>query len=201
MVLPPLKTVTCCTCGKAFTYEYRGKRYRKYCSAACIAHTRRPDPNAGRLYHCDQCGVEYRPFRTQQRFCSGACRSAWAFKNNPAYREKCMARAAARLKTVAGRRLAKCRNKIKKYRRRLLIGASLESFHPTDVFKRDRWRCQLCGCKVTRATGEYSPTQATLDHIVPLSRGGSHTTANVQTACRQCNSKKHTKIVGQFRLF
>lgn len=32
----------------------------------------------------------------------------------------------------------------------------------------------------------------TMDHVVPLSKGGSHTAANIVPACGPCNSSKHT---------
>lgn len=47
------------------------------------------------------------------------------------------------------------------------------------VFARDGHRCQYCG-----ATAEN------IDHVVPRSRGGSHTWENVVAACRRCNATK-----------
>ena len=44
-------------------------------------------------------------------------------------------------------------------------------------------RCAYCGRKMKRLT---------MDHITPLSKGGSHTLSNVVPACQSCNSKKHT---------
>jgi 5-methylcytosine-specific restriction endonuclease McrA len=44
-------------------------------------------------------------------------------------------------------------------------------------------RCWYCG---KRCKGKL-----TQDHIIPLSKGGSHTLHNVIGACRACNSKKH----------
>lgn len=38
----------------------------------------------------------------------------------------------------------------------------------------------------------------TQDHVIPLSRGGSHTVNNVVPACRSCNSRKFTKDVDEF---
>lgn len=49
-----------------------------------------------------------------------------------------------------------------------------------EVFRRDHHTCQYCG----------SPKRLTLDHVMPRSRGGSHTWDNVVAACETCNSKK-----------
>jgi 5-methylcytosine-specific restriction endonuclease McrA len=75
-----------------------------------------------------------------------------------------------------------------------------ESINKRRVFERDKWQCQLCGCKVKR-TAQWHPRQATIDHIVPLALGGEHKYANVQTACMECNSKKGATVQGQQRLF
>lgn len=48
------------------------------------------------------------------------------------------------------------------------------------VYKRDGHRCVACG------TSE----DLTLDHIVPRSRGGGDSPANLQVLCRPCNSSK-----------
>lgn len=75
------------------------------------------------------------------------------------------------------------------------------------VFRRDGWRCQLCGRKVKRsgtrskATGRLHPRTASLDHIVPMRRGGPHEEANCQCACLLCNVRKNARMIGQLRLF
>lgn len=52
------------------------------------------------------------------------------------------------------------------------------------VFMRDGHRCQYCG-----ATAEN------IDHVVPRSRGGTHTWDNVVAACRPCNARKEDRLL------
>lgn len=50
-------------------------------------------------------------------------------------------------------------------------------------------RCSLCGDPVELGD-ETSPRYATIDHIVPLSKGGDDSIANLALACLSCNQKK-----------
>lgn len=43
--------------------------------------------------------------------------------------------------------------------------------------------CHYCG-------GTFPPSELTMDHIVPLIRGGKATRGNVVPACKECNNKK-----------
>lgn len=43
--------------------------------------------------------------------------------------------------------------------------------------------CHYCGRK-------FPPEELTMDHIVPVARGGKSTRGNVVAACRDCNQKK-----------
>jgi len=87
--------------------------------------------------------------------------------------------------------------------RALKMGVECEVFDPKEIFERDGYRCQLCG-KKTRPDykNPNHPLYPNLDHIVPLSKGGSHTRLNTQCLCRQCNITKNNSGVGdQFRMF
>lgn len=44
----------------------------------------------------------------------------------------------------------------------------------------------------------YEKKILTMEHIVPLSRGGQHTIENVVPACRSCNSRKRNKSLEEF---
>jgi 5-methylcytosine-specific restriction endonuclease McrA len=47
------------------------------------------------------------------------------------------------------------------------------------------WKCHYCHITCGRSV--------TMDHVVPLSKGGSHTASNVVPACGHCNSRKNAK--------
>lgn len=80
-------------------------------------------------------------------------------------------------------------------------GVTVERVDPLQVFDRDKWRCQLCGCKTPKALrGTIRARAPELDHIVPLSLGGEHSYRNTQCACRSCNGAKGGKALGQMRL-
>jgi hypothetical protein len=52
-----------------------------------------------------------------------------------------------------------------------------------DVLKRDDYRCVRCGARPPGVELE-------VDHVLPVSRGGSNDLANLQTLCRPCNQGK-----------
>ena len=88
-------------------------------------------------------------------------------------------------------------------RRANKLKATVEDFNPSEVFKRDNYICQLCGCK-TRPDfkNQYHPKYPNLDHIIPLTKGGEHSRRNTQCLCHQCNMEKHNTGTGdQLRLF
>lgn len=61
------------------------------------------------------------------------------------------------------------------------------------VVRRDKNICQICGktCNPKdKSWGSLGPDFPTLDHIIPLAKGGTHTWSNVQCACAICNSNK-----------
>ena len=49
--------------------------------------------------------------------------------------------------------------------------------------KLSRGACHYCGRR-------FSPEKLTMDHMVPIIRGGKSTKGNVAAVCKECNSKK-----------
>lgn len=72
-------------------------------------------------------------------------------------------------------------------------GVKYEPVNRIKVYEKDKYKCYLCKRKVV-ISDEYRPDQATLDHIVPLSLGGSHTYDNVRTCCMLCNGKRSNNV-------
>lgn len=57
------------------------------------------------------------------------------------------------------------------------------------VYRRDGFACAYCGSTV----GPFS-----IDHVTPVSRGGTHDFENLVVACRSCNSAKGNRPVHEF---
>ena len=57
------------------------------------------------------------------------------------------------------------------------------------VFARDGHRCQYCGAHAEN-----------IDHVVPRSKGGTHTWENVVASCRPCNMRKEDHLLADTSL-
>ena len=54
-----------------------------------------------------------------------------------------------------------------------------------EVFERDHWSCKVCG----------SRSNLTVDHILPVSKGGGRELSNLQVLCGTCNELKGDKVI------
>ena len=52
------------------------------------------------------------------------------------------------------------------------------------------WKNELAKGKCHYCGRRFHPSQLTMDHIVPIVRGGFTRKQNVVTCCKECNSKK-----------
>src|SRR5699024_8722483 len=64
------------------------------------------------------------------------------------------------------------------------IGFSYQAIH-----ERDHWCCAYCGRSVSK-TPPCEALLATVDHVVPVSRGGPSSWLNLVSACNECNNRK-----------
>lgn len=161
--------VECVQCARHFSYQRKPGpgRLRRFCSVEC--KEKRGDRRASQSA-CRTCGELYHPRFGGAGFCSLSCRQRPDLK---------------KWKTPADRYAAK-RNR----RRARKLTAPYEEFSRSEIFERDGWKCGLCSQPVDRDLAHPDPMSASLDHIVPLAKGGSHTRSNVQCAHLICNSRK-----------
>lgn len=77
-------------------------------------------------------------------------------------------------------------------RRRANAGTA--DYNRLDVFKSDRWICQLCGEKIDFKLKDQHPMMASIDHIIPIAKGGKDVRKNVQSCHLVCNCRKNDRI-------
>jgi 5-methylcytosine-specific restriction endonuclease McrA len=73
------------------------------------------------------------------------------------------------------------------------LTAFVEDVSLADLFERANGRCQLCGYELSMDTKRPDPRTPTRDHIIPLSKGGTHERKNMQLACDVCNVRKSNR--------
>lgn len=62
-------------------------------------------------------------------------------------------------------------------------------FSKSNLYLRDQYTCLYCEQPVAKM-------HLTMDHVLPISRGGTTCWENIATACNDCNSRKGNKIHG-----
>lgn len=76
-------------------------------------------------------------------------------------------------------------------------GVSYARVRRADVFKRDKWTCQLCGEPIPNGPDRRrwpDPLSPSIDHRLPLSKGGNHEWSNVQASHARCNIVKSNRL-------
>lgn len=80
----------------------------------------------------------------------------------------------------------KANKETESYRRQKVRGMINDSIR-YDVFKRDGFRCTLCGAM------QSDGVKLVVDHIKPVAKGGSSDMSNLRTLCNRCNWGKSDK--------
>lgn len=193
---PPARLRTCVVCGTSFDDHARSRgRHRRLCSEPC-RKTRKASqaPAHHRNYYakhgqsrlkrfdriCANCGKPFQTTNYVTRCCGISCGLALSAKIGSEGASK-------------RRKFASRADRDRHYsflRRAAVTGRQAEQFAAVEIFERDGWRCRICGEGVDRALSWPDPGSASLDHIVPIAKGGQHTRANVQCAHLGCNSAK-----------
>lgn len=191
----------CRVCGKLLGKLVNG---RVYCSKQCDVLWRKQNP----IYpkECLVCGKSFKSNLPKQVYCCKICQSKGATKYDSICK-KCGKEFTKRKNhtgkfcsrkcflsfihaTAYGNKQAKCFSDISSVRRAIKLKTKFERVDVLEVFEWNNWTCQICGEKVDRNLPWPNPMSASLDHIIPFSRGGFHIKENVSLAHLICNIKK-----------
>ena len=154
--------VVCEVCGGEVRRSAAGHP-RKYCSRSCSDKAVRARAVAeGRVCSVDGCG--------RAAASKGLCGSHYSIEWNRLNPDKRSARA-------------------HRYRARKLA-AFVEDVGRIEVLERDGWVCHICGESIGKELEFPHRLYGTLDHVVPLNKGGLHCLDNVKAAHWICNSLK-----------
>ena len=65
-------------------------------------------------------------------------------------------------------------------------------------------KCYYCAKEMDFSVGagrKFNRDMATIEHLIPLARGGEHTFENTVLACRHCNISKNAKSEAEFEKY
>jgi len=202
------KPSDCPTCGAKI--EGRGFTAR-YCSEQCRARgryrERRGLPIANAVDKtCEYCGAEMERSDWQaRRWCSPRCTwRGWQlldyYEKRPVLARNCL---------TCGEPISASEPTHKKYCNKKCAGRNRS---PEVIFRQTHARrVRFLNARVTRvpkrviarlrsAVCAYCPAPATtVDHVVPISKGGKHAEGNLVPACLRCNSSKGDKLLIEWR--
>lgn len=80
--------------------------------------------------------------------------------------------------------------------KRRKVYAQGDDIDPVTLFDKHDWVCYGCGEEIDRRKRFPSVMAATIEHIVPISKGGTHTWDNVRPAHAICNFRKGDSTEG-----
>lgn len=210
------KYFICQHCGKPF---WRENAFRmKYCSPDCrwdalrqrtIERHKDDLPKEPVVYNrvCPICENKFDTLSPKHIYCSSGCayeanlrqhREQWADEYVP---RTFVCRECGRIvTTVCGDKHSAfcsdtCQNRnfsreYKKRRQAQMKTAFKKSVSFKKIYRRDQGICGICGMPVAFDKSPEKLWAATIDHVIPLSQGGTHEPSNCQLAHRICNSVK-----------
>ena len=181
-----------------------------------------PDYEPKRCDHCQQVFAPYR--LKNARFCSMLCRRRAAYKAANPRIEKACARCGAPFTPKASNKAIYCSTRcnkavttakakldparLERRRRRARIYSKTEKFRFTQINHKARrrsvenegrvteaeWKAIIARFNDSCAYCRADDLKLTMDHVIPLSKGGRHCADNVVPACQPCNSAKCDSI-------
>jgi 5-methylcytosine-specific restriction endonuclease McrA len=125
--------------------------------------------------------------RSDARHCSVLCQqAAWYMENNERLRR------AARAWAVENHERVTEHNE---RRRARMAAVTAEKVDIEALWTRDGGHCWICQGAIDRDLRYPHPFSRSLDHVVPISKGGAHAMGNVALSHLRCNISKKDKLL------
>lgn len=181
------------------SYYHRPKETSSYSSGGLVS------------VRCELCGIEFQrtvrkvAWKKGKSYCSRACKDR---ARNKAVRQAREAAKPLRSCVHCGAAMPRAMRRDAKFcsaecneaahaqwrkmaKRRGADGKA--KFNRADIADRDQWRCGICGGLISRRKKHPDPYALSVDHIVPLARGGSNEPTNLQAAHLRCNLSRRDR--------
>jgi endogenous inhibitor of DNA gyrase (YacG/DUF329 family) len=143
---------------------------------------------------CEWCGKAYEPKRYRQKFCSYVCgytaqnqKKRIQIGSKPRRVEECQR--CGKEMTHKKSHALYCSKTCKSMDHTFIHrgGTRIKGARRQQIIQRDGSACYMCGVNLKMSRIE-------LDHLIPVSKGGTSDDYNVAAACLQCNRKRGNKI-------
>lgn len=187
----------CEWCGKKF----EGLKHHKYCSKECRVKSNNKMSKTRYKKKCPICGETFHCPIKEQKYCSDKCGSIAAVNTmkKTKIEKKCKRCGKEFVTDNLSKNQIYCSQHCadvawRDKRRAIKRDVYLEDVTLNYLYERDNGICQICGKKVSLKYNYPHKKSATIDHIIPLSKGGEHSKRNCQLTHWECNYKKRDKI-------
>jgi 5-methylcytosine-specific restriction endonuclease McrA len=176
----------CISCGNI---NPGGKSFVKKMCRACYKRMdwANKHPDKTHTVICIDCGTEIVIKKGKERSRCRKCGITWKRNNAPGFRE----RERVGLRKFAHSDKGKEGQRRHIWKRRALLAGTISTLTKqewADILLKHNYSCAYCG----------SNEKIELDHVIPISKGGTHTHDNVLPACRKCNATKNDKPLDVF---
>lgn len=188
-------TPACVDCGDALDGAALSAQRCQVCRKRLAAKKQRerkaamagPKPDRS----CRHCGEVVPSGRRRDAVtCDRKCNDLWRSRNvdRSEYLESTKERRADAARAWRLANPARARSLVHR-RRSLLKTGAVSDRDWQRLVNRFGGKCAYCGIDAPM----------TMDHVVPVSRGGSNTIGNILPACKPCNSSKHARVLTEWR--
>jgi 5-methylcytosine-specific restriction endonuclease McrA len=196
-----MKKYICKSCGKEFSSRKGCKsRTPQYCSSMCFGATLKINKP------CKLCGEIIQNTHSAQIsnriYCSKKCQSASRRGTtlSPEWR-KALSEGRKASDKCKGENLYNWKGGVENQRRRIKkryhlqrAAGIIDENYLSVLLKAQRHNCYYCGEKMKKGRG------TAIEHLTPISRGGTNEWINLVYSCQSCNSKKRTLTLAEYAI-